>query len=322
MNRTLGIFVRRLGSLLATLVIMSFVIFMLVEIMPGDVAQMILGQSATEESITALREARGLNDPVLQRYGRWIKGVVVGDLGESIYMQGVAINSILWRRVGHSLILALTAFIMFVPLSIFFGVLAGVKEKKPSDSIISFFGLATMALPEFVSGVFLITVFAVQLNWFPIVSVIPIGESLASNLDILILPALSITFVMFGYISRMQRSSMITVMNSDYVRAAILKGMPKKYVIFRHALKNALLPTITIIGMNMGWLFGGLVVVETLFGYPGMGSLLMTAIKTRDVPLIEACVLLITVIYSLSTMITDIMYSYLNPRIRFQGGQR
>ncbi|MGE0074803.1 MAG: ABC transporter permease [Sphaerochaetaceae bacterium] len=266
MNRTASIIIRRLGSLLATLVIMSFIIFMLVEIMPGDVAQMILGQSATEEAVTALREARGLNDPVLQRYGRWISGVVVGDLGESVYMQGVAINSILWRRVGHSMVLALTAFLMFVPLSIFFGVLAGVKEKKPTDSIVSFFGLATMALPEFVSGVILISVFAVQLNWFPIVSVIPIGESLFQNLNIVVLPALSITLVMFGYISRMQRSSMIQVMNSDYVRAAILKGMPRKYVIFRHALKNALLPTITIIGMNMGWLFGGLVVVETLFG--------------------------------------------------------
>nr|WP_321304088.1 ABC transporter permease [uncultured Sphaerochaeta sp.] len=315
-------FLRRLGSLIATLVVMSFIIFLLVEIMPGDVAQMILGQSATEEAVASLREARGLNDPLLERYGRWIKGVVVGDLGESIYMKGVSINSILWRKVGHSVILAMTAFIIFVPLSIFFGVLAGVKEKKPTDSIISFFGLATMALPEFVSGVILITVFAVQLDWFPIVSVIPIGESIWQNLNIVFLPALSITFVMFGYISRMQRSSMITVMNSDYIRAATLKGMPRKYVIFRHALKNAMLPTITIIGMNMGWLFGGLVVVETLFGFPGMGSLLMTGIKTRDVPLIEACVLLITVIYSLSTMITDIMYSYLNPRIRYQGGQK
>ncbi|SRR5690554_1205242 len=322
MNRTLSIVVRRLGSLVATLVVMSFIIFLLVEIMPGDVAQMILGQSATPEAVASLREARGLDDPLMQRYGRWVSGVVVGDLGESIYMQGVAINSILWRRVGHSVLLAMTAFIMFVPLSIFFGVLAGVKENKLSDSIISFFGLATMALPEFVSGVILITVFAVQLQWLPIVSVIPIGESIWQNLSILFLPALSITFVMFGYISRMQRSSMITVMNSDYVRAAILKGMPRKYVIFKHALKNALLPTITIIGMNMGWLFGGLIVVETLFGFPGMGSLLMTAIKTRDVPLIEACVLLITAIYALSTMITDIMYSYLNPRIRFQGGQR
>ncbi|MGB4408272.1 MAG: ABC transporter permease [Sphaerochaeta sp.] len=322
MNRTLSIVTKRLGSLIMTLVVMSFIIFMLVEIMPGDVAQMILGQSATDEAVAALREARGLNDPVLQRYFRWVGGVVTGDLGDSIYMQGVAINSILWRRVGHSMILALAAFLIFVPLSIVLGVLAGVKEHKPTDSIISFFGLATMALPEFVSGVFLITIFGVQLNWLPIVSVIPIGESLFSNLEILVMPALSVTFVMFGYVSRMQRSSMIQVMHSDYIRAAVLKGMPRKYVIFRHALKNALLPTITIIGMNMGWLFGGLVVVETLFGFPGMGSLLMTAIKTRDVPLIEACVLLITVIFSLSTMLTDILYSYLNPRVRLQGGQK
>ena len=322
MNRTVSIIFKRLGSLLVTLAVMSFIIFMLVEIMPGDVAQMILGQSATEEAVAALRDARGLNDPVLQRYFRWVGGVVTGDLGDSIYMQGVSINSILWRRVGHSMILALTAFLIFVPLSMFFGVLAGVKEHKPTDSIISFFGLATMALPEFVSGVFLITIFGVQLKWLPIVSVIPIGESLFSNLEILVMPALSVTFVMFGYVSRMQRSSMIQVLHSDYIRAAVLKGMPRKYVIYRHALKNALLPTITIIGMNMGWLFGGLVVVETLFGFPGMGSLLMTAIKTRDVPLIEACVLLITVIFSLSTMTTDILYSYLNPRVRLQGGQK
>ncbi|NLA93242.1 MAG: ABC transporter permease [Spirochaetales bacterium] len=322
MSRTIIFILKKLGSLLVTLVIMSFIIFMLVELMPGDVAQIILGQSATEEAVDALREARGLNDPFLRRYGRWITGVARGDLGESIYMQGVAINSILWRRVGHSLILALSAFIMFVPLSLFFGVLAGVRENKFSDKVISFFGLATMALPEFVSGVFLISIFAIRLKVLPIVSVIPIGESLLANLDILVLPALSITFVMFGYVSRMQRSSMIQVMHSDYIRAATLKGMPRSHVIFKHALKNALLPSITIIGMNMGWLFGGLVVVETLFGFPGMGTLLMTAIQTRDVPLIEACVLLITVIFSLSTMATDLLYSTLNPQIRLAGGER
>ncbi len=322
MNNYLTTVFTKVGSLLATLLIVSIIIFMLVELMPGDVAQMILGQAATEESLQQLREARGLNDPFLSRYGRWISGVITGDLGESVYMQGVQINSILWRKVSHSLILALTAFIIFVPLSIVLGVIAGVREKTMTDSVISFAGLATMALPEFVSGVMLITIFAVKLKWLPIVSVIPIGQSLFQNLDILILPALSITFVMFGYVSRMQRSSMILVMNSDYIKAARLKGLPERYIIFQHALKNALLPTITIIGMNMGWLFGGLIVVETLFGFPGMGSLLMTAIKTRDVPLIEACVLLITVIYALSTMITDLMYSYLNPRIRFSGGQR
>jgi peptide/nickel transport system permease protein len=322
MSNSIKIVFQRLGSLIATLVVMSFIIFALVEIMPGDVAQMILGQSATEESLAALREARGLNDPMLKRYFVWFSSILKGDLGESVYMRGVAINTILWRRVGYSVVLALASFLMFVPLSILFGVLAGVKENSITDSIISFFGLATMALPEFVSGVILIAVFAVKLSILPIVSVIPIGQTLWQNLNILVLPALSITFVMFGYISRMQRSSVISVMHSDYIRSATLKGMSRRQVIFTHALKNALLPTITIIGMNMGWLFGGLVVVETLFGYPGMGSLLMTAIKTRDVPLIEACVLLITVIYSVSTMLTDILYSYLNPLIRYEGDQR
>lgn len=321
MNRIIRIILKRAFSLILTMLIMSFVIFLLVELIPGDVAQMILGQSATEESVAALRAARGLDEPVFRRYMQWIGGVVSGNLGESIYMQGVPINSLLWRRVGHSVVLALCAFAMFVPLSIFAGVIAGVKEKKITDSVISFFGLATMALPEFVSGVFLITVFAVELKWLPLVSLIPIGQTLMQNLNILVLPALSITFVMFGYVSRMQRSSMIQVMNSDYIRAALLKGMPRMYVILKHALKNALLPSITIIGMNIGWLFGGLVVVETLFGFPGMGSLLMTAIKTRDVPLIEACVLLVTAIYACSTMVTDILYSLLNPRIRYQGGQ-
>jgi peptide/nickel transport system permease protein len=311
-------FLKRLGFMILTVLAMSFLIFSLVEIMPGDVAQTVLGQSATEESVAALREAMGLNDPFHVRYFRWAGGFIRGDLGESLYMRGVQISSIFWRKVGHSVILALTALVFYVPLSIFFGVLAGVKSGKAADSIISFLGLATMALPEFVSGIILITLFSVRLELFPIASVIPIGENLWQNLEILVLPALSITFVMFGYVSRMQRSSMIGVMNSDYIRAAILKGMPRRYVIFRHALKNALLPTITIIGMNMGWLFGGLIVVETLFGFPGLGSLTMSAIKTRDIPLIEACVLFITFIFVFSTFITDMMYAFLNPRIRFR----
>lgn len=310
---------QRIGGMLLTLAAMSFLIFLLVELMPGDAAQRVLGQSATPESIASLREAMGLDDPLLVRYGRWAWGLLRGDLGESIYMRGVRISDIFSRRLGSSLVLALTAFVFYVPLSIGLGMLAGVRAGKLSDSIISFLGLATMALPEFVSGIILMTLFAVQIPIFPITSVIPIGTNLWSNLQILVLPALSITFVMFGYVSRMQRSSMITVMNSDYIRSAILKGLPFRRVVFTHALKNALLPTITIIGMNMGWLFGGLVVVETLFGFPGLGSLTMSAIKTLDIPMIEACVLFITAVFVLSTTITDLLYGFLNPKIRFQG---
>lgn len=313
---------KQLGSMVLTLLVMSLVIFLLVEIMPGDAAQRILGQSATPESVSALRENLGLDDPLAIRYGRWVSGVVRGDLGESMYMRGVSISSIFWRRVGSSVVLAFAALLFYIPVSIALGVIAGVRQGKAVDSVISFFGLATMALPEFVSGIILMTVFAVQLKVLPIASIIPIGESLWQNLNVLILPALSVTFVMFGYVSRMQRSSMITVMKSDYIRSAVLKGMPWNRIVVKHALKNALLPTITIIGMNMGWLFGGLIVVETLFGFPGLGSMMMSAIKTRDTPLIEACVLFITAVYVVSTFLTDLLYGYLNPRIRFQGGAK
>ncbi len=309
----------RLGGMVLTLAIMSFLIFLLVELMPGDAAQRVLGQSATPESVAALREALGLDQSLFVRYARWAGGLLRGDLGESLYMRGVRISDVFGRRVGNSVVLAATAFLFYVPLSVALGMLAGVRAGKFSDSLISFFGLATMALPEFVSGIILITLFSVRLPIFPIAAVIPIGESLWENLNILVLPALSITFVMFGYVSRMQRSSMISVMDSDYVRAAVLKGMPRRRVVFVHALKNALLPTITIIGMNMGWLFGGLVVVETLFGFPGLGALTMSAVKTRDVPMIEACVLFITAVFVLSTALTDLLYGFLNPRVRFQG---
>jgi peptide/nickel transport system permease protein len=300
---------------------MSLLIFLLVELMPGDAAQRVLGQSATPSAVAALRDSMGLNDPLFVRYGRWALGILKGDLGESMYMRGVQISSVFWRKVGSSMVLAATALLFYVPISIILGVLAGIRAGKASDSIISFLGLATMALPEFVSGIILMTVFSVRLKLLPIASVIPIGETLWQNLEVLVLPALSITFVMFGYVSRMQRSSMITVMKSDYVRSAVLKGLPWHSVVFKHALRNALLPTITIIGMNMGWLFGGLIVVETLFGFPGLGSLTMSAVKTLDVPLIEACVLFITAVFVLSTFLTDMLYAYLNPRIRLKGGQ-
>jgi peptide/nickel transport system permease protein len=307
--------------MIITLAVMSLLIFLLVELMPGDAAQRVLGQSATPSAVAALRDSMGLNDPLFVRYGRWALGILRGDLGESMYMRGVQISSVFWRKVGSSMVLAATALLFYVPISIILGVLAGIRAGKASDSIISFLGLATMALPEFVSGIILMTVFSVRLKLLPIASVIPIGETLWQNLEVLVLPALSITFVMFGYVSRMQRSSMITVMKSDYVRSAVLKGLPWHSVVFKHALRNALLPTITIIGMNMGWLFGGLIVVETLFGFPGLGSLTMSAVKTLDVPLIEACVLFITAVFVLSTFLTDMLYAYLNPRIRLKGGQ-
>lgn len=308
---------RKILFMILTMIIMSMLIFTLVELMPGDVAQIILGMNATEENLSDLRRSMGLDEPAVLRYFNWAGGVLRGDLGQSLYMKGVSVGSLIARRGVHSLILALFAFMIFVPVSILLGVAAGTHEGKWQDSVITTFGLVTMALPEFVSGVFLIIVFAVKLNWLPVSSTLELGETVLQNIQILILPALSITLVMVGYVSRMQRASMVTVMNSEYVRMARLKGLPRSYVIRRHALRNALLPSITVIGMNMGWLFGGLVVVESLFAYPGIGLLIVQAIKSRDIPLIEACVLLVTLVYIVSSFITDMLYAYLNPRIRY-----
>ena len=308
---------RKLFFMALTMVIMSILVFALVEMMPGDVAQIILGMNATEEALGELRKAMGLDRHVVVRYLDWAGGVLTGDMGESFYLKGVSVVSLIVRRGEHSLVLAATAFIFFVPISILLGVIAGVNQGKWTDTLISTFGLTTMALPEFVSGVFLILVFAVKLNWLPVSSTLELGETVYQNLEVLILPALSITIVMVGYVSRMQRASMISVMNSEYIRMARLKGLPRAYVIRHHAVRNALLPSITVIGMNMGWLFGGLVVVEALFAYPGIGFLLVQAIKSRDIPLIEACMLLVTLVYIVSSFFTDLLYAYFNPRIRY-----
>lgn len=312
-----GLLPRKLLFMVLTMIVMSMLIFALVELMPGDVAQIILGMNATEESLAKMRDVMGLDRPAVVRYLEWAGGAIRGDLGESLYMKGVSVSSLIVRRGMHSLVLACTAFLLFVPLSILLGVIAGTNEGKWPDTLISTFGLTTMAMPEFVSGVFLIIIFSVQLNWLPVSSTLEIGETIFENLNVLILPALSITLVMVGYVSRMQRASTVTVMNSEYIKMARLKGLPRSYVIREHALRNALLPSITVIGMNMGWLFGGLVVVESLFAFPGIGFLAVQAIKSRDIPLIEATVLIVTFVYIISSFVTDMLYAYLNPRIRY-----
>jgi peptide/nickel transport system permease protein len=305
--------------MILTMIVMSVLIFTLVELMPGDVAQVILGMNASEESLAAMRESMGLDRPAVVRYLDWAGNAVQGDFGESAFLKGVSVSSLVLRRGMHSMALAATAFAIFVPVSLLLGVLAGTNEGKLTDKVISYFGIITMAMPEFVIGIFMIMVFSIQLNLFPVSSTLEIGQRLSDNLNILILPALSITLLMVGYISRMQRASMVTVMNSEYIKMARLKGLPRSYVIRHHAVKNALIPSITVIGMNMGWLFGGLVVVESLFDYPGIGLTVVQAIRSRDVPLILASILLITLVYIISSFVTDLLYVYVNPRIRFGG---
>lgn len=307
---------KRLVNMVITLFVASIIIFVLTEIMPGDVAQMILGQYATEDSLEALRAQLGLDQSPLVRYRDWIWGVLHGDLGTSLSMQGVEVSSLLLRRGRNSLFLAVSATIFLVPLSLGLGVIAGLKEGSWWDHVISTSSLIALSLPSFISGTFLMMIFAIWLKVVPAMSSIEPGANLFSVFPKLILPIVTVSLVLLGYVARMVRASVIDASHSDYARTAVLKGLPQMKVVW-HILRNALMPTVTVIAMNLGWLIGGLVIVETLFAYPGLGRLVYTAIQRQDIPLIQASVLLTSAVYLLLNLASDVIYTFLDPRIRY-----
>jgi len=305
----------RLALIVVTLLAVSIAIFSVTEFLPGDAASVLLGQQATPTNLENLRERMGLNDPPYVRYLNWIGGAVRGDLGISP-RSGVSISSMIVGRMGNSLTLALGAFLIAVPSSLALGVLTGVKADSKLDRIVSQASLVTISLPEFVTGIVLILVFSSTLGWLPSSSIMLPGESIYSRPAVMVMPILTVTGALFAYILRMARTNVIEVMESNYVRTAILKGLPMRTVVIRHVLPNAMLPTITVIANNVGWLFGGLIIVESLFAFPGVGSLLIAAIKTRDVRLLQSTALIIAGVYAFSNLAADLMYGVLNPRIR------
>jgi len=305
----------RFGLIIITLLVVSVVIFSVTEILPGDVAWHILGQGATAENLEAVRERLDLNRPAYVRYLDWVGSAVRGDLGDS-YIQNRPVVEIIGQRLSNSLILAVFAFLIAVPSAVVTGVWAGVKSGSAGDQIVSAVSLAGISLPEFVTGVILIVIFGSTLKWLPSSSIVLPGTSPLTRPLILILPTLTLTGVLFAYIMRMTRANVIEVMQQNYVRTAILKGLSMRRVIFKHIVPNAMLPTISVIAVNVGWMFAGLIIVENVFAYPGLGRLLLVSIQSRDVPLLQALALLIAVTYSLSNLMADLSYGILNPRIR------
>ena len=301
---------------LLTLWLVSLGVFAVSELLPGDVAIFILGQQATPETLAVLRAQLGLNVPAPERYVEWLFGFIRGDWGKSLALQ-VPITDLVLSRMANSFVLAGIAFIITVPLSIGAGLLAALRQGRLTDRLISLIGISGLAIPEFVSGVVLILLFSLTLRIAPASAQIPTGASPLSVLPALILPAFTLALTLFAYISRMTRASAVEVLSSDYVRAAFLKGLPTSKVITRHVLRNALLPTITVIGAQIGWLVGGLVVVEHLFGYPGLGDLLLFAALNKDIPLLEACVMVVASVYMLANLGTELLFGVLNPRIRY-----
>jgi peptide/nickel transport system permease protein len=308
---------KRLGLALLTLVLLSLIIFFALSVVPGNPGREILGPFASEQAVVALNHQLGVDRPVAVQYWSWVSGIAHGNLGTSTQFH-LPVSTLLFPALWRSLKLALVAFVILVPLSILGGVLAALYRGRFVDRSISVTGLSLTSVPEFVSGIVLIVIFAIGLKWLPITGNPPPGTSPLGQLHYLILPAIPLVLVLFGYIARMARAGTIEALDSDYVRTAVLKGLPRSVVIRRHVLRNSLLPTITVIATQCGYLIGGLVVVETLFNYPGLGRLIFTAAGNKDYPTLEAGVLVIGIVYLVATLIADILYTVLNPRIRYE----
>ena len=307
---------RRLTFMALTLLIVSMVIFAVTELLPGDVAVMILGSEATDETLQVLRTQLGLDQPAPQRYWNWLTGAAQGDFGESLRMR-TEVGPLVLERLKNSMALAGLALIIGVPVAMGLGIIAGLRKDRPADKAITTITLLGISVPEFVIGSVLIILFASVWPILPATSLIDPKANPLENTRFLILPALTLVFVTLAHLARMTRASVIRVMRTDYVRTAMLKGVPRSQVILKHVLPNALLPSITIIAINVGWMIGGLIVVETVFGYPGLGQLMVFAVTNRDVPLVQAVALLVATIYAVANLGADMLYAALNPRIRY-----
>jgi peptide/nickel transport system permease protein len=307
---------RRLGFMVLTVILASIIIFWATTILPGDVASQILGRFATDKAKTELRHELGLDKPVPVQYVNWLGKYVRGDWGTSPSMD-TAVRPVVFERLRNSFMLALVAFAMYVPLGIFLGLLAALRKNTWADNLISVGSLAFIGLPEFVSGLILIAIFAIELQWLPSQSAIDPQSTFVEAFPYLVLPAVTVALTSLAYVVRMTRSSTVDVLQMDYVRTANLKGLPPRRVLFTHVLRNSLLPTITVVAIGIGWLIGGLIVTESVYDYPGIGRLLLFAIQRRDLVLIQATALLIVIIYVVANLVADILYAVLNPRIRY-----
>jgi peptide/nickel transport system permease protein len=308
---------RRLGFLVLTVLLTSLIIFIVTQFLPGDVARVILGREAGEQALQTLRQQLGLNEPLPVQYLHWLGNFVTGNWGTS-YSTRSPILPLVMGRVRNSLMLAFLTLVISVPLAVTLGVIAGMNENKFVDNLISVTSLSMVGLPEFVTGLVLIQIFAFKLHLLPANSSITPDASFSSALPMLILPALTATLVLLAYIARLTRAGVVEELKKLYVRTAVLKGMPRRTVIVKHVLRNALLPTITVIAISFGWLISGLIVIENVYNYPGLGRLLVFAIDRRDLPLLQAVTLLTVLGFALANLAADLLYAALNPRIRLK----
>jgi peptide/nickel transport system permease protein len=300
---------------LLTLLIVSALIFWILEVLPGDVASRILGRDATPETLALLRAQLHLDDPALTRYLRWLGGMATGDFGTAL-TSSRPIVTILEPRIFNTVLLAGYAFLIYLPLALIPALIQAVRRDRPADHVLSAVTLVLLSMPDFLIATLLLVTFVVAVPLLPAISLVDHSSTALEYFRAMTLPAITLAIVMAVYAVRMLRDNLIEVLGSDYVRMAELKGLSRRKVLLRHALPNALVPTLNVTALNLAYLIGGVVVVEKVFSYPGFGSLLVDSLQLRDLPLIEATVLIAAAVYIAANLLADIGAILLNPRLR------
>jgi peptide/nickel transport system permease protein len=311
----LKLVIMRVGMAAITLLLVSLIVFSILEILPGDVATRILGRDATPESLAVLRNELGLNRPAFSRYLAWLGGLMHGDLGRSL-VSNRPVSDILGMRIYNTMLLSLYAFLVYLPLTTVPALLQAIWRDRPIDHVLSIVTLILLSMPDFLLATILLFTFVVVIPVLPAMSLVDESSSAWDYFRAMTLPAVTLAIVMAVYAVRMLRDNLIEVLDSDYIRMAELKGLSAKRVLLRHALPNALSPTLNVTALNLAYLVGGVVVVERVFSYPGFGNLLVDSLQLRDLPVIESTVMIAALVYVLANLLADLTAILLNPRLR------
>ncbi len=306
---------QRLLALVPLLFIVSLLVFSLVLVIPGDPAYMLAGEDATPEEIAEIREDMGLNDPVLVQYGRWAGGILRGDMGTSLFSDQPVLE-VLIDRLPVTLSLAFAAIVISLLISVPAGIIAGTRPGRLSDRVVTVGASAGLAIPNFWLGLMLVLVFAIWNDWLPATGYVALTESPELWLRHILLPAFTLGLAAAAILTRQLRGAMVDVMNQDYIRTARAKGLPWRKVVLKHGLKNAAIPMVTILGLQANYLLGGTVIVEQIFGMPGLGQLAVASVFTRDLPMIQGVVIMAVFVAVFVNLLVDISYGYFNPKVR------
>lgn len=316
-NKLRNYIIKRILLLIPVILIVAVIAFFITNLMPGDPVRVILGNFATEEQVLRLEQELGLDKPLIYRFFIWLTGIIRGDFGNSLYLNA-PVSEVLLNRIKPTFMIAVTAEIIGVALGLLLGITAAVNHRKILDQFSITISLFGISIPSFWLSLMMIFVFAVKLRWFPVSGFKSFSEVGMGAFRYLVLPSFTLAFMQAGLVARMTRSAMLDTLKQDYIRTARSKGLSAKNVVLKHALKNAMLPVITVIGHNFAILLGGTWIIETIFVIPGTGFLAINAIMRRDIPVIQACIIFVALIYLVLNLFVDISYGFFNPKIKYE----